>query len=520
VTSASSRELDATEDSAPDPARWRALTVCLVGGFMVLLDISIVNVALPSIKEGLSASSSDLQWVLSGYALTFGLLLVPAGRLGDVRGRRSIFVAGVGLFTLASAACGAAQTSTWLVTARLIQGLAGGMVTPQISATIQQLFSGKERGKAFGLFGSVVGLSTAIGPLAGGLLIQAFGQSEGWRWVFFVNLPIGLAVIPIAWRLLPGASNAAQRGHDYDPVGVLLLGVGVVVLLLPFVQDQTWKGELKWLLVPVALIILVTFVLWELRYGQRDKEGVVELALFKLRSYAFGVSMISLYFAAFTPLFFVLTLYLQTGLKYSALLAGLATVPFAIGSGVAASIGGRIVNRFGRPLVAIGISMVGVGILATIVAVHEAPSNGTGWYLAAPLLFAGIGSGLVISPNQTLTVSEVPVERAGTAGGLLQTGQRIGSALGIAAVGSVFFAHLASSKGDYPAAFEVGVLISLAFIVAALTVAVLDITLDKHHHSNQQRRDADDAGTLGHKTAGRSPSRFSQPHHPHSREAS
>jgi MFS family permease len=164
--------------------------------------------------------------------------------------------------------------------------------------------------------------------------------------------------------------------------------------------------------------------------------------------------------------------------------------------------------------------MVGVGILATIVAVHEAPTNGTGWYLAAPLLFAGIGSGLVISPNQTLTVSEVPVEHAGTAGGLLQTGQRIGSALGIAAVGSVFFAHLASSKGDYPAAFELGVLVSLAFIVAALAVAVVDITLDKHHHSNQQRHDADDARTWGQETAGRSPSRFSQPHHPHSHKAS
>jgi EmrB/QacA subfamily drug resistance transporter len=444
---------------------------------MVLLDISIVNVALPSIKDGLSASSSDLQWVLSGYALTFGLLLVPAGRLGDVRGRRSIFIAGVGLFTIASAACGAAQSSTWLVVARLIQGLAGGMVTPQISATIQQLFSGKERGKAFGLFGSVVGLSTAIGPLAGGLLIQAFGQSEGWRWVFFVNVPIGVAVIPIAWRLLPGAGDAAKRRHDYDPVGVLLLGIGVVVLLLPFVQDQAWKGELKWLLVPVALIVLAIFVVWELAYVRRDKEAVVELSLFKLRSYSFGVAMISLYFAAFTPIFFVLTLYLQTGLKYSALLAGLATVPFAIGSGISAAVGGRIVNRFGRPLVAIGVSMVGIGILGTILAVHEAPTNGTGWFTAAPLLFAGIGSGLVISPNQTLTVSEVPVERAGTAGGLLQTGQRVGSALGIAAVGSVFFAHLASSRGNYSESFEIGLLISLAFVLAALAVAAVDITL-------------------------------------------
>jgi EmrB/QacA subfamily drug resistance transporter len=482
MTATSPRELDARDedDSAPDPKRWRALAICLVGGFMVLLDVSIVNVALPSIKAGLNASSSDLQWVLSGYALTFGLLLVPAGRLGDVQGRRSIFVAGVGLFTLASAACGAAQSSTWLVIARLIQGLAGGMVTPQISATIQQLFSGKERGKAFGLFGSVVGLSTAIGPLAGGLLIQAFGQGEGWRWVFFVNLPIGLVAMPIAWRLLPSAGDSSRRSHDYDPVGIILLGIGVVVLLLPFVQDQTWKGDLKWLLVPAALLVLALFVLWEVRYSRRDKEPVVELALFRLRSYSFGVSMVSLYFAAFTPLFFVLTLYLQTGLKYSALLAGVATVPFAIGGGISAAIGGRIVNRVGRPLVALGLGMVGIGMLGVLLAVHEVPTNGTGWYTAAPLLFAGIGSGLVISPNQTLTVSEVPVERAGTAGGLLQTGQRIGSALGIAAVGSVFFAHLTSSRGDYASSFEAGIYVSVAFVAAALVVATVDITLNRH----------------------------------------
>lgn len=155
---------DQKESDEPDPRRWKALAVCLVGGFMVLLDVSIVNVALPSIRDGLGASQSDLQWVISGYALTFGLLLVPAGRIGDLRGRRGSFVVALALFTLASAACGAAPNSAWLVIGRLVQGLAGGTLTPQISATIQQMFSGNERGKAFGLFGAVVGISTAIGP--------------------------------------------------------------------------------------------------------------------------------------------------------------------------------------------------------------------------------------------------------------------------------------------------------------------------------------------------------------------
>src|SRR5829696_5106925 len=168
-------------DDAPDPRRWRALAVCLVGGFMVLLDVSIVNVALPSIRDGLGASESELQWVVSGYALTFGLLLVPAGRVGDVRGRRTMFVLALALFTLASLACGLAPTSMFLVVARLVQGLAGGLLTPQISALIQQLFRGRERGTAFGLFGTVVGVSTAVGPLLGGALIAIFGPDHGWR---------------------------------------------------------------------------------------------------------------------------------------------------------------------------------------------------------------------------------------------------------------------------------------------------------------------------------------------------
>ena len=174
------RSREGTADQA-DPRRWKALAVCLVGGFMVLLDVSIVNVALPSIRTGLSASQSELQWVVSGYALTFGLLLVPAGRVGDVRGRRTMFTVGLGLFSLTSLACGLAPSSLFLVVGRLLQGLAGGLLTPQISALIQQMFRGRERGTAFGLFGTIVGVSTAVGPLLGGALIEAFGTEHGWR---------------------------------------------------------------------------------------------------------------------------------------------------------------------------------------------------------------------------------------------------------------------------------------------------------------------------------------------------
>jgi EmrB/QacA subfamily drug resistance transporter len=450
---------------------------------MVLLDISIVNVALPSIRTGLGASQSELQWVVSGYALTFGLLLVPAGRIGDVRGRRTMFVVALGLFTLSSLACGLAPGALFLVIARLVQGLAGGLLTPQISALIQQLFSGRERGTAFGLFGTVVGVSTAVGPLLGGALIQAFGTDTGWRWVFFINLPIGLIAMPLAWRLLPPHEPDGRRRHDYDPVGVGLLGAGIVVLLLPLVNEQQWNGHAKWLLIPVAVGLLAAFVAWEFRYTRRDKEPLVDLGLFRLRSWSFGSSMITLFFAGFTPLFFVFTLYLQIGLRYTALQAGLAITPFAVGSAVAAALGGKVVHRFGRSLVALGLVLVAVGFVGALIAVHLVPDNGTGWATLAPLLVGGLGTGLVISPNQTLTLSEVPVRRAGTAGGLLQVGQRIGAAIGIAAVGSVFFARVASSHGDFASAFQHGILVATAFVVAALVLAVVDVVVDRRVHS-------------------------------------
>ena len=184
-------------------ARRQALAVCLVAAFMSGLDVSIVNVALPSIKEGLNASEAGLQWTVSGYALTFGLLLVPAGRLGDARSRRTVFIWGAGLFTLASAACGLAHSMPMLIASRLVQGLAAGVLNPQVSGLIQQMFRGAERGRAFGALGATIGVSTAAGPLIGGALVTAFGSDHGWRWVFLVNVPIGLIMLPLAHRLLP-----------------------------------------------------------------------------------------------------------------------------------------------------------------------------------------------------------------------------------------------------------------------------------------------------------------------------
>ncbi|MGW1653213.1 MFS transporter [Streptomyces atratus] len=476
----------APDPGTPDPRRWQALAVCLIAGFMTLLDVSIVNVALPSIREGLHTPESDLQWVLSGYSLAFGLFLIPAGRLGDARGRRVVFMAGLALFTLASAACGAAQSSLWLVVARLVQGLAGGLISPQISALIQQMFSGQERGRAFGMFGSVVAISTAVGPLSGGLLIQAAGAEEGWRWVFYVNLPLGAVCLLLARRLLPDTPSAGRvRLRDLDPLGVLLLGTGVLALLLPFVQSQQWPGNLKWLLLVAAVTLLAAFVGWESRCGRRGTRPVVDLSLFRVRSYWLGCLLSLLYFAGFTSIFFITTLYLQSGLHYTALQAGLAITPFAVGAALTASPGGRLVGRFGRPLVLTGLSTVAVGLAATALAAHLVPGRGAGWAMVAPLLLAGVGSGLVVAPNQTLTLSQVPVAGAGSAGGTLQTGQRVGSAIGIAAVGSIFFAQVGGY--GWATAYDHGLVVAVAFVLVALLVGLADVRGERRGRSRAHR---------------------------------
>ncbi|MBY8874952.1 MFS transporter [Micromonospora sp. PLK6-60] len=463
-----------------DRRRWQALGVGLVAAFMTLLDVSIVNVAVPSIDRALHATPSDLQWVLSGYALTFGLVLVPAGRFGDARGRRTAFVVGVGLFTLTSALAGLATSATWLIVARLVQGAAAGVVNPQVSGMIQQLFRGADRGRAFGLLGATIGISTAVGPLLGGLLIQLGGEEHGWRWVFFVNIPVGIVAMLLAWRLIPARPTGGPCRHRLDPVGVLLLGSGVTVILLPLVQREQWQGSAKWLLIPLGLLLLAGFALWERRYA-RHTQPLFDLRLFGLRSYTLGSLIGLIYFGGFTAIFFIFTLYLQIGLGYSALVAGLAITPFALGSAVASALGGRVVTRYGRPLVAIGLLGVVVGLVATDLVLTGGPHHDVPLRTALPLLVAGLGSGLVIAPNQTLTLSQVPVPMAGSGAGMLQTGQRIGSAAGIAAVGALFFSTLAEHQGDWAVAFRHSLLLAAGIVALALAAAVVDIVAGRQH---------------------------------------
>lgn len=462
-----------SQDEGGDPRRWRVLGVTLAVGFMVLLDVTIVNVALPSMRAGLGAGAGEIQWVVSGYALAFGLTLVTGGRLGDAYGRRLLMVTGLLGFVAASAAAGLAPTAEAVIAARLVQGCAAGLLTPQSSGLIQSLFRGRERGIAFGLFGLTVSVSSAVGPIVGGLLIAAFGAEDGWRWIFLVNVPIGcLLLLPIA-RLVPGCDRDGETDARLDLVGAVLLGLTVLALLLPVVRLEAGHLGTLGLLVAVPALAFA-FVWWERRVVRRGGAPLLDVALLgRVSGYASGIAIGTLYFTGFTGVFLVMSVYLQDGRGLTALQTGLMLTPFALGSAVASPLAGRFVDRVGRVMTvaALGTMLVGLALLAV-----AAPLAGgtSGWALVAvALLVAGVGGGAVVSPNMTLSLAEVPTRMGGAAGAALQTGQRIGAAVGAALVMTGY--HLAlsdSAQGGEGTALRVALAVSATLLCCALAAAV------------------------------------------------
>lgn len=467
-----------------DRARWRAFAVCLGAGFMTLLDVSIVNVALPSVEASLGAGPSELQWIVAGYTLAFGLALVPAGRLGDVLGRRGAFVAGLAGFVVFSAACGVATSAGMLAVMRLLQGMSAGVLNPQVIGLIQQLFRGHERGRAFGFYGAAIGISTATGPLLGGVLIALFGGSEGWRAVFLVNVPIGAVLIPLALRYLPRSEARREVRLSIDVVGLALIGASVVCVMLPFIVAAEGPERSPWWLGAVGLAIVGVLVLWERRTERAGRTPVVPSSLVRTRSFSFGAIIGTAYFAGFTGIFLVGTLYLQTGLGLTALQAGLVQTPFALLGAVSAARSGHLVQRLGRWTVVGGILVMAVGIVGVDITVGNVEGTRAAVLMGAWMALSGLGNGVVISPNQTLTLSEVPVAQGGTAGAVLQTTQRIGASVGVAVIASVFFATLGRNPGGlaggYGPALSVGLRVTLALLGVAFVAALLDAMRRRH----------------------------------------
>ena len=445
----------------------------LLVGFMTLLDVTIVNVAIPSIQTGLEASEQSVQWVVSGYALTFGLTLVAGGRLGDVVGRRRMFLVGLAGFTVTSALCGAAWSGPALVAARLLQGVSAGLLTPQNTGLIQQLFEGRDRARAFGIFGTTVGVSSAAGPLIGGGLIAVFGTEEGWRWVFYVNVPIGLVGMVLAVRFLPVATAGGARAlaRQVDGLGAVLLGVAVLALLLPVVEAQADVATPWWWVLPLAPVATWLFVRRERGLLRRRLPPLLDVRLFsQAPGYASGLVLGTVYFCGFAGVWLVLALLFQEGLGYSALESGLAVLPFAVGSSLTSLLAGRLLERYGHAVLVTGLTTLIVGFLALAVLLAVDVPERLALWTALPLFVAGLGSGAVISPNFTLTLASVPREMGGAAGGALQTGQRIGAAVGAAVLAAVYRVSLDSH--GLGTAGAVTFAASAAFAGVALAVAV------------------------------------------------
>ncbi len=489
-----------TGGAAFDPTQRRLLTLTLVPLFMSLLSVSIVNVILPSVQADIGASSSALQWVLSGYALAFGVVLVAAGRAGDVFGRAKLFIAGVILFGVGSLVAGLAPNPLVLNLARVVMGLGSGLLNPQVIGLMQQYFSGTQRGRAFGIFGGIVGVSVAIGPVLGGLLISVLGAGPGWRASLLVNVPICLVALiaarpflpASAWEPVPeehststsslpvvrrneasatGPGASGRRRVDLDPVGLGLFAAAIFLVMLPFVESSA--GAWVWVALPVAAALLAAWVRWERRYSARGGEPMVDMGLFRTRSFANGSLLIGLYFVGMTSVWVLIALYMQEGMGHTALAAGFIGLPSALASAITAPLAGRKVVQVGRPMVLWGIGLVLTGILLSIGVVVLRESVGLSeWFLLGTMVFVGVGQGLVVSPNQTLTLADVPVRYAGAAGGVLQTGQRVGTSIGIAAITGVAFSVLA--RTDWNMAVAVGFGLIAVIVVLAGLVGVRD----------------------------------------------
>jgi EmrB/QacA subfamily drug resistance transporter len=407
--------------------KWRALIIVCVAVFMLLLDITVVNVALPDIQRELNASFTDLQWVVDAYALLLATTMLNAGTLGDLLGRKRVFIAGVGLFTLASALCGAATSPLFLNLARGVQGIGGAIMFAVSLAILSQEFHGRERGVAFGIWGATIGAAVAIGPLVGGVITTYLG----WRWIFFVNLPIGILCIAGAIRVLHESRNEESGGFDLPGFVTLTGGLFALVLALLRGNDWGWASGRVVALYVIGVVLLAAFVLVE----RRRREPMLDFSLFRVPTFS-GAQLVAFAISsAMFAQFLYLTLYLQNVLGYSPVQAGLRFLPLSLPSFFVAPLAGRLSSRVPvRLLIGVGLGLVGLAL----VLMHGLTPSSSWTHLLAGFLIAGVGIGLVNAPLASTAVSVVEPRRAGMASGVNNTFRQVGIAAGIAGLGAIF----------------------------------------------------------------------------------
>jgi EmrB/QacA subfamily drug resistance transporter len=451
----------------PDPRRWLTLAVLLLAAFMNLLDISIVNIAIPSIQRSLHASYADVQWALAGYTLAYALVLITGSRLGDIFGRRRLFLIGVTGFTLMSALCGAAQTPGMLIACRVAQGAMGAVMMPQVLSVIQVIFPAAERIKALAAFGVTAGLGTVSGPLLGGLLTQHDLFSLDWRPIFLINVPVGIVAVTASVVLM--RESKAPKPPRLDPGGVALISAALLLLLYPLVQGRQ-LGWPAWTFASMAAAapMFAAFILYEQAKDRRDSSPLLRLSLFRRRAFAIGIAIAITFFLGVTSFTLILTLFLQIGLGFEPLHAGLTFLPFSAGVLVASAASARLAPRFGRAVTMTGALIMAVGMAGLIGIVHHYGGAVTTMDMMPALVAAGLGMGTVLAPLADILLHGVQHQDAGSASGIFNTSLQLGASIGVAIIGVVFFGLLGSQSA--PAAAAVGPQLRTGLAAAGLAV--------------------------------------------------
>ncbi|QUQ72249.1 MFS transporter [Kutzneria sp. CA-103260] len=419
---------------------WGALAALCIGFFMILLDATIVSIAIPAMLRGLNASLNSVVWVTSVYLLTYAVPMLFTSRLGDRFGPKRVFLVGLVLFTLASLWCGLAGDVGTLIAARGVQGIGAALMTPQTLAFISFLFPPARRGAAMGVWGAIAGLATVAGPLLGGLLVD----NLGWQWIFFVNVPVGVLAVVMTMALVPDWRPGAA--HSFDVPGILLSGAGLLLLVFGLQNGQqynwgeVWGGITVFEIIGAGVVLLVAFAVWQ-RFNKR--EPLIPLRVFGNRNFSSGVLASVTVGFTMTGMFFPIVIYLQTVLGLTPLQAGLLTAPMSVLSGVVAPFTGRLSDKVNAKfLLMFGLVALAVGL--AWISLQVTPST-TPVALIPALLVCGLGIGFIFSPMSTVTMGAVPRELTGSASGIYNTARQVGGVLGSAAVGVLLQARITAS---------------------------------------------------------------------------
>jgi EmrB/QacA subfamily drug resistance transporter len=433
----------------PYPSRWIALFVLLAAEVMDLLDALITNIAGPSIRADIGGGASTIQWLGAAYTLAMAVGLITGGRLGDILGRRRMFLAGAFGFTVGSLLCAVSQSPETLIAFRGLQGLFGAVMLPQGLGLIKEMFSEKEMGAAFGMFGPVMGLASVGGPVLAGWLIDADYFGTGWRMIFLINLPLGLVAILGGLRFLP--ESRAARPPRLDLVGVVLAALASLLIVYPLVQGRE-LGWPAWMFVSMAgaVAIFGVFGWYEARRQRTGGDPLVVPGLFRKRGFSGGLVVGLVFFSTISGFSLAFSLFVQLGLGYSPLKAGLAFVPMSVG--MVAGFGvAQAMRKFGRTVIHIGTVVVAAGVVVNVVTLHLAGAGVTPWQLIPALGISGLGMGMMMAPFFDIVLAGVETHETGSASGTLTAIQQLGSALGVAVLGTLFFGvlggHVAHATG-------------------------------------------------------------------------